>query len=140
MSTKKILLIIGGVVGVLGLIVVLVAGGIVWFALHTIGNSEAADTARTYLRSNQVLKQDIGEVKDFGSIVTGNVNTQSGDGEATLYLKTIGEKHTVKVRVDLSYRNNRSWRVTGATYDRDGNTVDLMGGYASPTPDDSPAK
>jgi hypothetical protein len=134
MSTKKILLIIGGVVAVLGLIVALVAGGIVWFALHTIGNSQAADTARTYLRSNQILKQDIGEVKDFGSIVTGNVNTQNGDGEASLYLKVIGEKRTVNVRVDLSYRSNRSWRVTGASYDRDGNTVDLMEGYGTPTP------
>lgn len=134
MSTKKILLIIGGVVAVLALIVALVAGGIVWFALYTIGNSEAAETARTYLRSNQILKRDIGEVKDFGSIVTGSVNTQNGDGEASLYLKVIGEKRTVNVRVDLSYRNNRSWRVTGASYDRDGNTVDLMEGYGTPTP------
>jgi len=137
MSTKKILLIIGCIVLVLGLIVALFVGGIAWFAFHAIGTSEAADTARAYLRNNQVLKQDIGEVKDFGSIVTGNINAQSGDGEATLYLKVIGEKRDVKVRVDLSYRNNRSWRVTGASYDRDGQTVDLMQGYdppASPTP------
>jgi len=139
MSTKKILLIIGGVVVVLGLIVALFVGGIVWFALHTIGNSEAAETARTYLRSNQVLKQDIGEVKDFGSIVTGNINSQSGDGEATLYLKVIGEKRNVNARVDLSYRNNRSWRVTGASYERDGQTVDLMQGYGSPTPTNPPS-
>ena len=137
MSTKKILLIIGCIVLVLGLIVALFVGGIAWFAFHAIGTSEAAETARAYLRNNQVLKQDIGEVKDFGSIVTGNINAQSGDGEATLYLKVIGEKRDVKVRVDLSYRNNRSWRVTGASYDRDGQTVDLMQGYdppASPTP------
>ena len=137
MSTKKILLIIGGIVLVLGLIVALFVGGIAWFAFHAIGTSEAAETARAYLRSNQVLKQDIGEVKDFGSIVTGKINAQSGDGEATLYLKVIGEKRDVKVRVDLSYRNNRSWRVTGASYDRDGETIDLMQGYGpttSPTP------
>jgi len=139
MSTKKILLIIAGVVVVLGLIVALFVGGIAWFALHTIGNSEAAETARTYLRSNQVLKQDIGEVKDFGSIVTGNINSQSGDGEATLYLKVIGEKRNVNARVDLSYRNNRSWRVTGASYERDGQTVDLMQGYGSPTPTNPPS-
>ena len=137
MSTKKILLVIGCIVLVLGLIVALFVGGIAWFAFHAIGTSEAAETARVYLRNNQVLKQDIGEVKDFGSIVTGNINAQSGDGEATLYLKAIGEKREVKVRVDLSYRNNRSWRVTGASYERDGQTVDLMQGYdppASPTP------
>lgn len=139
MSTKKILLIIAGVVVVLGLIVALFVGGIVWFALHTIGNSEAAETARTYLRNNQVLQQDIGEVKDFGSIVTGNINTQNSDGEATLYLKVIGEKRNVNARVDLSYRSNRSWRVTGASYERDGQTIDLMQGYGPPTSPTPPA-
>lgn len=139
MSTKKILLIIGGIVGVLGLIVVLFFGGIALFALYTIGNSEAAETARAYLRNNEGLKQDIGEVKDFGSIVTGNINVQNTDGEATLHLKVIGEKRTVNAMVDLSYRNNRSWRVTGATYKRDGQTVDLMQGYSPPTSPTPPA-
>ena len=54
---------------------------------HTIGSSEAADTARTYLRNNEKLKQDIGEVKDFGWVVTGNINVSNGDGVATLYIK-----------------------------------------------------
>jgi hypothetical protein len=137
MSTKKILLIIGGIVAVLGLIVALFVGGIALFAFHAIGTSEAAETARAYLRNNQVLKQDIGEVKDFGSFVTGNINAGNGDGEATLYLKVIAEKRNVNARVDLSYRSNRSWRVTGASYERDGQTVDLMQGYGpppSPTP------
>lgn len=133
MSTKKIILIIAGVIGVLALIVVLFVGGIAWFAIRTIANSEAAETARTFLRNNEVLKRDIGEVKDFGSFVTGNVNVQNADGEARLNLKVIGEKRTVHVTVDLSYRNNRSWRVTGATYDRDGQTVDLVQGYGPPS-------
>ena len=133
----QLFLIIGGIIAVLGLIVALFVGGIAWFAFHAIGTSQAADQARTYLRNNQVLKQDIGEVKDFGSFVTGNINAHDGDGEAALYLKVIGEKRNVNARVDLSYRNNRSWRVTGASYERDGQTVDLMRGYeppASPTP------
>ena len=129
MSTKKIILIIAGIVAVLGLIVALFVGSIVWFAFHTIAKSEAADTARTFLHNNEILKQDIGEVKDFGSFVTGNINVQNTDGEATLHLKVIGEKRTVNARVDLSYRNNRSWRVTGASYDRDGQTIDLVQGY-----------
>src|SRR6266849_3316158 len=135
MSTKKIILIIVGIVAVLTLIVALFVGGIVWFAFHTIGNSEAADTARTYLRSNEVLKQDVGDVKDFGSLITGNINVQNGDGVATLYIKVYGEKRTVNARVDLSYRNNRAWRVTGASYDRDSQTIELMQPYeAAPSP------
>ena len=132
MSTRKLLLIIGGVVAVLALIVALFVGGIAWFVFHSIGSSEAAETARTYLRNNEMLKQDIGEVKDFGSFVTGNINVQNGDGVATLYLKVIGEKRTVNSRVDLSYRSNREWRVTGASYDRDGQTIDLMQSYGPP--------
>src|SRR4051812_45268880 len=133
MSTKKILLIIAGVVIVLGLIVALVVGGIVFFVFRTIGTSEAADTARTYLRNNEALKQEIGEVKDFGWLVTGNINVTNGDGVATLYLKAIGEKGEANTRVDLGYRNNREWRVTGASYTRDGKTVDLMQAYGPPT-------
>jgi hypothetical protein len=134
MSTRKIILIIAGILGVLALVVALFVGGIFWFVFHTIGNSEAAEASRTYLRNSQVLKQDIGEVKDFGSFVTGNVNVSNGDGEATLYLKVIGEKRNVNARVDLSYRSNRNWRVTGASYDRDGRTIDLMNPYEQSPP------
>jgi len=135
MSTKKIVLIVVGVVAALCLIVALFVGGIAWFVFHTIGTSEAADTARTYLRNNQKLKQDIGEVTDFGSLVTGNINVSNGDGVATLYIKAIGENRAVNARVDLSYRSNRAWRVTDASYDRDGQTVDLMQAYeSSPSP------
>jgi hypothetical protein len=134
MSTRKIILIIAGILGVLALVVALIVGGIFWFVFHTIGNSEAAEASRTYLRNNEVLKQDIGEVKDFGSFVTGNVNVSNGDGEATLYLKVIGEKREVNARVDLSYRSNQNWRVTGASYDRDGRTIDLMKPYEQSPP------
>jgi len=134
MSTRKILLIIGGVLGVLALIVALFVVAIGWFVFRTIGNSEAADTARTYLRNNEILKRDIGQVKDFGWFVTGNINVQNNDGVATLYLTVNGEKGDVKAKVDLSYRSNRAWRVTGASYKRDGQTIDLMQSYGPPTP------
>jgi cbb3-type cytochrome oxidase subunit 3 len=137
MSTKKIVLIIVGIIAVLLLIIALFVGGITFFVFRTIGHSEAADTARTYLRHNEKLKQDIGEVNDFGSIVTGNINVSNGDGVATLYLKVYGAKKTVNARVDLQYRNNRSWRVTDASYEGDGRTIELMQPY-EPAPLPSP--
>ena len=137
MSTKKIIAIVVGILAVICLIVALFVGGITFFVFRTIGNSEAADTARSYLRSNEKLKQDIGEVKDFGSIVTGNINVSNGDGVATLYLKVYGENKTVNARVDLSYRNNRNWRVTDASYNSDGQTIELMQPY-TPAPLPSP--
>ena len=137
MSTKKIIAIVVGILAVICLIVALFVGGITFFVFRTIGNSEAADTARSYLRSNEKLKQDIGEVKDFGSIVTGNINVSNGDGVATLYLKVYGENKTVNARVDLSFRNNRNWRVTDASYNSDGQTIELMQPY-TPAPLPSP--
>ena len=133
MSTKKIVLIIAGIVGVLVLIVAVFVGAITWFVFHKISSSDAAETARTYLRNNETLKQDIGEVKDFGLFVTGQINVQNADGEASLHFKVIGEKRTVNATVDLSYRSNRNWRVTGASYERDGQTIDLMKPYETPT-------
>ena len=137
MSTKKIVLIIVGILAVLGLIVALFVGGIAFFVFRTIGHSEAADTARSYLRKNEKLMQDIGEVNDFGSIVSGNINVSNGDGVATLYLKVYGAKKTVNAHVDLAYRNNRNWRVTDASYDSDGKTIELMQPY-EPAPLPSP--
>jgi len=132
MSTKKILLIVGSIVVALGLIVALFAGGIVFFVFRTIANSEAADAARAYLRSNERLKQEIGEVKDFGWLVSGNISFTNGEGVATLYLKAIGEKGDADTRVDLQYRSNRGWRVTGASCTHNGQAVDLMQAYGPP--------
>lgn len=138
MSTKKIVLIIVGILAVLGLIVALFVGGIVWFAFSTMNNSEAAETARTYLRTNETLKQDIGEVKDFGSFPTGNINVQNQNGEATLNLKVYGERKTVYATVSMSYRSNQNWRVTEAWYDNDGRKVSLKAPYDMPLPSATP--
>jgi Cytochrome oxidase complex assembly protein 1 len=130
MTTKKILIIIAAVVLVIGALVVLFVGGIVGFALYSLGNSEAAVTAKDFLRKNDRLKQDIGEVKDFGSIVTGNINIDNNNGAASLNLKVIGEKKTVNASVQLMYRNGNEWRVTEASYKNDeGKTIDLLNAF-----------
>jgi len=130
MTTKKILLIVGGVVLVLGFLVVCFVGAIVGFALYSVGNSEAASRARDYLRSNEKLQADIGPVKDFGNIVTGGLNIQNGArGAVTLHLKVIGERQTVNATVELLERN-REWSVIGASYvNSSGLTVHLLDPY-----------
>ena len=90
MSTKKIVLIVVAVVSVLALLAAIFVGGIAGFAFYSIGNSQAAAKARDFLRTNEKLKTDIGEVKDFGSIVSGNVQVVDNSGEATVNLKVIG--------------------------------------------------
>ncbi len=122
---------IAAVVIVLGLVVVLFVGGIVGVALYQVANSEAASTAKDFLRNNPKLKQDIGEVKDFGSIVTGNVNVNNGNGQATLHLKVIADK-TVNASVQLVYANRGAWRVSAASYvNEEGRMIDLFDPYDS---------
>lgn len=138
MSTKKILLIVGGIVVVLGLLVGLFVGSIVWVAFSTIGKSEAAQTAKAFLQQNEKLKSDIGEVRDFGFWITGNINTNNSKGEATLNLKVVGANKTVPASVNLTYSNGRDWRVVEASYRNDaGKTVDLLDAYESAAADES---
>ena len=130
MTTKKIVLIAGGVVVVLGLLVVCFVGGIVGFALYQVGNSEAAARAKDFLRKSEKLKADIGEVKDFGSIVTGSINLHTSGGDATLNLKVIGEHKTVNAKVDLVLVSGSAWRVSSASYvNASGQTIDLLDPY-----------
>lgn len=132
MTTKKILLIVGGVVVVLGLLVVIFVGGIVGFALYQVGNSEAALKAKDFLRHSEKLKLETGEVKDFGSIVTGSVSIHDGNGEATVNLKVIGEQKTVNASVHLVLVSGSTWRVSSASYvNASGQTVELLDPYDS---------
>jgi cytochrome oxidase complex assembly protein 1 len=132
MTTKKIIVIVISVVIVLGLIVVLFVGGIVGMVFYGIGNSDAAKVSQEFLKSNERLKQDIGEVKEFGKLVTGNININNGDGTAELNLKVVGERKTVNAAVTLVFRKGHQWRVTAASYKNDaGETIDLLNPYES---------
>lgn len=129
MTTKKMLLMIGGVVVALGLLVVCFVGAIVGFALYQVNHSEAASRGRDFLRNSEKLQADIGVVKDFGSIVTGNVSFRDNTGFATLHFKVIGERKTVNATVDLVL-SNRVWVVTEAVYvNSSGQTVALLNPY-----------
>jgi len=129
MTTKKILLTIGGVVVVLAFLVICFVGAIVGFALYQVSNSEAAARARDFLRKSEKLQADIGAVKDFGSIVTGNVSVSDSSGTATLNLKVIGERKTVNATVELLL-SNRRWSVGSAYYvDSSGQKVQLLDPY-----------
>lgn len=134
MTTKKIVMVIVGIVLGLCLIVAVFVGGIIGIAFYSVSNSEAATTAKDFLRSNARLKQDIGDVKDFGNFMTGNVNYRNGNGDATLNIKVIGERATVNATLDLIYRSGR-WRVIAASYrNSSGQNIDLLNPYESQRP------
>ncbi|MEP6569606.1 MAG: cytochrome c oxidase assembly factor Coa1 family protein [Acidobacteriota bacterium] len=133
MTTKKVVIIIGSIVVVLGLLAVLVVGGIVGAVFYGINNSDAANVSKEFLKNNEKLKQDIGEVRGFGKFITGNINTTNGDGNAQLNLKVIGERKEVNASVELIYRSGHQWRVTAASYRNEaGEAIDLLNPYNSP--------
>lgn len=132
MTTRKIVFIIGGIVVAVVFLVVLFVGAIVGVTVYSINKSEAATTAKDFLRNNAALKQDIGEVQDFGSFVSGSINVLNDAGNATLHLKVIGARKTVNASVGLVYSNGRPWRVSSASYVNDhGETVNLLDPYDS---------
>lgn len=133
MTTKKMLLTIGGVVIALGLLVVCFVGAITGFAFYSVSHSEAAARARDFLRKNEKLQADIGPVKDFGSIVSGGFQVTDRT-TASLDFKVIGERKTVKATVDLVL-SNRVWIVTEAFYvNSSGQKVSLRDPYESKIP------
>jgi cytochrome oxidase complex assembly protein 1 len=135
MTTKRIVLIVVAVVVVLALLAAVFVGGIVGVTLYQLGNSEAAAKAKDFLRNSDKLSDDIGEVKDFGSIITGHFNVANNSGEATLNLKVIGERKTVNASVDLVFTNGSAWRVSAASYvNSSGQTIDLLDPYDSKIP------
>src|SRR5262245_43920572 len=116
MKAKKIIEIVGVVLVTLTALTLAFLLAIVGFGLYTVKNSESAEKAKTYLRSNEKLKQDIGEVKNFGNIVTASINERNGNSEVTLKLKVFGERKTVNATVDLMLVQGNAWRVTSASY------------------------
>ena len=134
MTTKKIVLMVGGVVVVLAFVVICFAGGVIGLALYQIGNSEAAARAKDFLRRSEKLKAETGPIKDFGSIVTGSVNLHNGNGDATLSLKVIGASKTVNATVNLVLVKGGTWRVSSASYVNEaGQTIDLLDPYDTKT-------
>ncbi|HKU74207.1 MAG TPA: cytochrome c oxidase assembly factor Coa1 family protein [Pyrinomonadaceae bacterium] len=134
MTTKKIVLMVGGVVVVLAFVVICFAGGVIGLALYQIGNSEAAARAKDFLRRNEKLKAETGPIQDFGSIVTGSVNLHNGNGDATLSLKVIGASKTVNATVNLVLVRGGTWRVSSASYVNEaGQTIELLDPYDTKT-------
>jgi thioredoxin 1 len=119
MTTKKTVVIVVAVLASVALLITLFVAGVAGFVFYNIGTSEAAETAKKFLRANDKLKADIGEVRDFGFFVTGNINTRGGAGNAVLSLKTVGANKTVNAQVEMVYRSERDWRVVEAYYDND---------------------
>src|SRR2546421_3121037 len=136
MSNAKLFLLVGGLIAGLCLLILLFVGAIAGTVLYSIGHSEAATTAKAFLKRNETLKRDIGEVRDFGWLISGQINAQGTDGVATLRLKAIGAQRSRWTIVQLAYRNGGGWRVTSAWYEDDqGRMASLLDPYMDESAD-----
>lgn len=116
MSTKKVVLVAAGILSAIALVIALFAGAVVGFVFYTIGNSAAAQTAKTFLRQNEKLRRQIGGVRDFGYFTTGDIKTQGSGGTAELRMKVIGASGNVNTTIALA-QGRGEWRVVDAFYD-----------------------
>jgi hypothetical protein len=132
MKAKKIVFIIGSVLTVLMVLTAIFVVAIVYFGLYTVNRSEPAEKAKAYLRNNEKLKQDIGDVQNIGNIDTVGINDRNGDSEVTLKLRVYGANKTVNATVNLMLVQGNAWRVTSASYvNSNGATVKLLDPYES---------
>jgi len=85
-------------------------------AAFLIKTSEAYDTAIEYLKSEPKIKDEIGEVKGFGLIPTGSVQTTTingaESGSATLDIIVIGNKKNKDITIELKKTPEQDWIVT----------------------------
>ena len=132
MKAKKIVFIIGSVLTVLMVLTAIFVVAIVYFGLYTVNRSEPAEKAKAYLRNNEKLKQDIGDVQNIGNVDTVGINDRNGDSEVTLKLRVYGANKTVNATVNLMLVQGNAWRVTSASYvNSNGQTVKLLDPYES---------
>ena len=78
-------------------------------------NSEPYQVAIDYIRSDSVIKNEIGDVTHFGLIPTGaqSITTINGDeyGKAVYYITVIGNKKRKDVEIKLEKTPETVWTV-----------------------------
>ena len=127
MNGRKITVIAVSAFIALAFLGTLVVGAIVGVFFYSTVNSDAALTAKEFLRRNQRLERDISEVRDFGWFMTHDVQMSDGREHTNLNLKAIGERQTVNTSLMLRSSSDGTWRVVSASYTNDaGQRIELL--------------
>jgi hypothetical protein len=79
-------------------------------------NTEAYHAATEYVKSDQRIKEQIGEVNSFGLIPSGTVQTTTTNGvetgNAVFEMTVNGSKKNMDVVIELIKEPNNAWTVT----------------------------
>ena len=71
--------------------------------------SDAYNAAIEFVEEQDDVLQLTGEIRDYGSWVSGNLN--SPEGESNFTIKVIGEKGNVSINIKLEITRYGSWKV-----------------------------
>jgi hypothetical protein len=85
----------------------------VFAVLFSIKNSGAYQTATQFLASNEKVKGQIGEIRDFGAFPGGEIQFKNGYGRAVLNITVYGLEGTVSAQVLLTKDPEQIWEVRG---------------------------
>jgi hypothetical protein len=80
-------------------------------AIFSIKNSTAYQTAIWFLASNEKVKEQIGEVRNFGAFPGGEIQFKNGYGHAVLNITVYGLKGSVSAQVLLIKEPEQMWEV-----------------------------
>ena len=84
----------------------------IFFFISTfMKNSEAYKTAIKEIEQNKEILIEIGEIKGYGFMPTGNISTENGKGEAQLQITVLGKKNDIVVEVYLTKEINNNWKL-----------------------------
>jgi hypothetical protein len=99
----------------IGIVFMAVGFGLLAFLISDFNKSEPYQIAIAYLKSDAQLKDEVGNIKGFGLIPSGSIETNSVNGSesgrATLFLTVFGDKKYKDIDVNLRKTGYTDWSV-----------------------------
>jgi uncharacterized RDD family membrane protein YckC len=80
-------------------------------------NSEAYETAITYIESNENIVSETGGIEGYGFLPSGSVQISNGYGESVFTIEVKGKEKDIYVEVYLTKNPNQNWRVKEVYYE-----------------------
>ncbi|MDV2582374.1 RDD family protein [Alkalibacillus haloalkaliphilus] len=85
--------------------------------IFMITNSEAYDTAITYIEENEDVMRETGGIEGYGFVPTGSIEITNGYGESLIYIDVEGEDKDLDVAVYLTKKPDEEWVVEEFSYE-----------------------
>ncbi|RPF50368.1 RDD family protein [Aquisalibacillus elongatus] len=79
-------------------------------------NSEAYNTAITYIENDEYIIRETGGIEGYGYLPTGNIQIADGFGESKFAINIKGEDHDLYVEIYLTKKPQQDWVVEDMYY------------------------